>query len=228
MVVLKNVTAAIALKSQAVLPDKTRDNPALGAPISIIGYLESMPQEEVFGQYAVWLKSTAIFQCDVPDFMSAAASLGFLSAAFALTVGDTGNPVLESLSVSTGVLLGVWVFTMTDATHFGVADPNHAPHPVGQFGVLYTAVPGLSLFIQPGSVPCVLGDSFTVTVTPNGAGFAAAAADAELKITASQSGQGANVGRIYHVRGRPNVFDDGLPCDHAAFLLDQEQYPLQS
>lgn len=225
MVWLKNATVSIQLKKQAALPNRVYDNPALGTPWSVDGYLEHLTPTEIFAAYGVTLTSPALFQFDVTDFLAGAAQLGyFQTPAFALGASDAGNPTCQDPTAGAPAIAGTYTFTMGDATHFTGVDPSGNALGVGGVMGMPFSTGGIGFTLVAGSAMCAAGDTFTLAVSPDGARLAWEIADAELVVTGSQGGSGANVGRKYHVQGRANVFDDGLSADHVALVLDQVMF----
>lgn len=89
------------------------------------------------------------------------------STAIAADAGNTGNATgaMNSTDTATGVIPGVYRIVNLTATTFAVFDPNGVEIGKGVFGTLFNGV--IKFTITAGATPCVIGDAFSVTVTPN-------------------------------------------------------------
>jgi hypothetical protein len=105
MVPFKNVTVAVAAVSQAVLADRTVGNPSAGASWSCSGYLEHLTPGEAYLDYGVLLKSPAVFQVDVSDFVAAATAAGVTPSAFADALANAQITVTAHI-VGIGAFVG--------------------------------------------------------------------------------------------------------------------------
>lgn len=225
MVPFKNAELSLSPIKQATLKDRTQDNPAALTPWTCNGYLEHLTPGEAYMSYGVQLNSPAIAQIEVSDFLAAAAQNGFTTAVFALVPTNTGSPICGPVLSGLGAVAGVYAFTMTGAETFTGVDPDGNELEGGTLGVPYAAS-GLSFLASVGQVPCVAGDTFTITVSPNGSQFAVYMDRGQVMVTGAVGGQGSTIGNVYSVVGRPTSYDDGLPADHVMLILNQVMNPV--
>lgn len=87
-----------------------------------------------------------------------------LSAAYTKNAGATGNYTASAVTAALPAVVGTYVGSFTDATHYDVVDPNGNFVGSGTTGVAF-ALGGLGFTITAGGTPAVEGDGFHIAVT---------------------------------------------------------------
>lgn len=101
------------------------------------------------------------------DILLPGSLLGRLTtgtAAATADSGNTGNPTVGTITVTSEALIGAYVLTFLTATTFSVARPDGALLANGATGVAYDQG-GLGFTVTAGATPAVEGDAFTIAVS---------------------------------------------------------------
>jgi len=95
------------------------------------------------------------------------AALEVGSATIAADASNTGNPsmAMDAAPTATGVVAGVYRVVNLTATVFVVNDPDGVEIGKGAFGTLFNNK--VRFAITAGGIAAVVGDAYSVTVTPN-------------------------------------------------------------